>query len=533
MLKKMTRLFMVASVAAFFASCSSDSHSPSDPLDEESANSSSSVDLDELLGISSEDAVSSSSVQKKQSSSSVRKTSSSSSKKRSSSSSKKDTSSKSSQDPVEISLERSACDAQMGEVELTALDVANAKAVDLFSALNKSDVDQVRAISAEVRPMYAKILKKYPNSCAAQLGFAISNLLDLSNRGEVAEYVDDILAAKDERDRGNPNPLYQTTVAFNISIMNKYASKWNKSITEKTQDIIANDILPTLDSSIIYMQNVVGQDDYKLQVKSDGRIRELDMSETAPALGLLFATKAVLTMIASVNLEFMNKDGYNWIVDADISLMETGAKDAGEAAAIQFMNSTFGKGGMFFVVKNKWTEKWQSIPDLLDSSMRTFRAGLKYSINESYGNSQEYDIYVVGDGADADVSVDDVQDIIAALDIGLNEILEGPYTFKIKDDISLTVDLRKFFKNTKGYEPYLPYYVIEDPYDYSSFYFTDANGQKTASIREYQVMHTIELTEENVKNKIIFPDPTFGGIFPAFRTQDDIWEFLISLEEAF
>lgn len=515
---------MATSVAVFFASCSSDNHSTSGPDDEIAAGSSSSVDLDELLGLSSEDETASSS------SVAASSKNSSSSKKVGSSASK--AASSSSKTSTKKSKLATSCDAEMGDVEKEALDVANSKAMDMFAAVNKKNVDDTRAISAEVNPMYAKILKKYPKSCAAQLGYAVSNLFDLANRGEVAEFVDDVLNAKDERDLGSQDPNV-TTVMYNISIMNKYATKWNKTITEKTQEIIATDVLPTLDTSIAYMQNILAHDDYTLEIKSDGKIREIDMSETAPALGLMFATKAVLTMIASVNLEFANNGSYDWIDDAgDVSLMQIGAKNGGEAAAIAFMNETFGKGGQFFVVKDKWTEKWKNIPALLDSALRETRAGLKYSINESYkSGSQDNDIYVVGDGADADISIEDMQDAVAAIDVGLNEILDGPYKAKIKGDLSITFDLKKFFENTKGYEPFLPYYVLGDPYDYDSFYFTDAKGSKTASIREYQINKTVKLTNENVKNKIFFPDPTFGGIFPAFKTQEDIWNFLVELDE--
>lgn len=503
-MKYRKRKFLVAAaVAALFVGCSSDSHSPSKP-NETSAKSSSSVSIEEILGISSvaEPGVSSSSVKESNDiDSDVVK-------------------------PIESTLTRSACDSKMDSKELKALDVTNAKAFEMFRALNNGDIDDIKDLSAEVKPMYASILKTYPNSCGAQLGYAIASLFDLTNNKAINQYVETVFDVNSQTD------FYSGEVRM-AKFLNEFSSKVGENISVHTQNIIATQILPTLDTSITYMQNILAQDDYILQFEVDGKKRELDRSEFGPGIGIMFAAKAAFTMLCSMNLNFDNNGSYDWIVDIDeVTLTDQGKHDSKQTAAIKFLNSLIGQKGAFSSVNKGWESQWKSIPDMLDSALRNVRAGFKYSINESYDEgSQIYDIYVVGDGADADVSVKDLQNAVSAIDVALSEVLEGPYLLDLNDlgdvDFSITIDIRKFFANTKGYEPFLPYYVLKDPSDFGTFYFTDESGRETASLRDLQY---VSFTKETVYNKLYFPDPSFGGVFPKLKTQQDVWDLLIELD---
>jgi len=418
----------------------------------------------------------------------------------------------------------------MDNTELQALDATNSKAFDMFKALTKKDLDGVKDLSAEVKPMYAKILKKYPNSCGAQLGYAVANLFDLSNNSAIETYVDQIREANDETVRYDD----ELRVA---KFLNVFTAKVGENISVHTQNIIAREILPSLDTSIAYMQNIMAQDDYTLEFMADGKKRQLDKSEFGPALGTMFGTKALLTMVVSMNLNFDDNGSYDWFANMEhVALTDVGTHNAKQTAAIKFLNELLGKKGVFSAINKGWEAQWKSIPALIDSALRETRVGLKYSIKESTEEgSQDYDIYVVGDGADADVNTKDLQDFISAIDVILNEVLDGPYLFVGTDfdkdfDIQVTVDIRKLFENTDGYEPFLPYYKFKDPSDFGTLYFTNAAGDSTASIREYQDMSQT-FTQETLYNKMFFPDPTFGGLFPKLKTQKDVWDLLIALDK--
>ncbi|SHK73866.1 hypothetical protein [Fibrobacter sp. UWEL] len=518
---KALKFLASAAVAAFFVGCSSDSHAPSTPKDEAPA-SSSSVNLDELLGLSSSSAETPSA---KSSASNAKSSSSIEGASKVSSSSKESSVVK----PVESDIERSACDSKMSDVELQALDATNSKAFELFKTLGNERFADAQELSAEVKPMYAKILQKYPNSCGAQLGYAVSSLVDLINNPEVKKFVETI------NDADEATWLYEGTLKTS-KFLKSFANRAGESITINAQNIIATQVLPALDTSIAYMQNVLAQDDYTMQFMADGRKRELDKSEFGPALGAMFGAKAVFTMAVSLNFEFDENGSYDWFANyTDVRLTDVGAHSAKQTAAIRFLSNLLGRNGVFSAVNPGWEKQWNSVPALLDSALRETRAGLKYGINESMDEgSQIYDIYVVGDGADADVSVKDLQDAVSAIDVILNEVLDGPYIIDFGDvkgdlDYKLTVDIKKLFENTKGYEPFLPYYSFEDPSDFGTFYFTDAEGNKVSTLRDFQGDNT-HLTEANVYNKLYFPDPSFGGIFPKFKTQKDVWDFLIQLD---
>ncbi|PWJ68105.1 MULTISPECIES: hypothetical protein [unclassified Fibrobacter] len=521
MKNKTLKFLMSAAVAAFFVGCSSDSHSPSKPKDE-APQSSSSVNIDELLGISSSSVGASGSVDK----------SSASTAKSSNSNATVSSSSKGSSSvvkPVDTEIVRSACDSKMDDAGFQALDATNSKAFELFKTLGDKQFSDAKDLSAEVKPMYAKILQKYPNSCGAQLGYAVANLVDLINNQEIKKFFDTGDAADEA------TWLYEGNIKTS-KFLKSFANRAGESITINAQNIIATQILPALDTSIAYMQNVLAYDDYTMQFMADGKKRELDKSEFGPAIGAMFGTKAILTILVSLNFEFDDNGSYDWYTYmTDVSLTDVGVHNEKQTNAIKFLASLLGKNGAFSTVNSGWEKQWNSVPALLDSALRETRAGLKYGINESMEEgSQVYDIYVVGDGADADVSVKDLQDAVSAIDVVLNEVLDGPYVIDFGDfrgdlDYQLTIDIRKFFENTKGYEPFLPYYVFEDPSDFGTFYFTDADGKKTASLRDFQGDNS-RMTEANVYNKLYFPDPSFGGVFPKFKTQKDVWDFLIQLD---
>ena len=99
------------------------------------------------------------------------------------------------------------------------------------------------------------------------------------------------------------------------------------------------------------------------------------------------------------------------------------------------------------------------------------------------------------------------------------KVTRGTYEVKYRGQ-TIKIDARKYFENVAGIEAYLPYYTF-DGSDLATFYFTDKSGKKTASLLDF-MDGTLSFLDDG-EDYIVFGDPSFGGIFPEFKTQADIW----------
>ena len=501
-MKKIVLLGTALSLA-FFSACSSDDHSSTSPEDDTLSSSSSLTldDIDKILG-------SSSSKGKEASSSSVKENS------KSSSSVSEATSSSSVKAVVieEDGFKRAACDMQSDENVLHALDLINEEAVKVFEAFSDKDMDQAKELSGDVKEMYKKILDKNSKNCNAQLGYAVASIVDLVNNKTLNDLYNDY---KRWYDRGIESVAEFTDMLEDLSK--------NKSFTKTAQDALDKEVAPMVDSAITYMQNIMAQGDYILNIRDGEEIRELDNSEFGVALGGLFATKAAIIMATSLNLEIDENGHYDWINGLNGLKIGDGEPTEDQKSAIKQMEKIMGMNGLFMTIYDAKKDAWKSVPNLIDSAITEARVAFQYSLDESKKKgSQENDLYVVGNGADADVSVDDIQEIIDGLDTAL-KVTRGQYEVDINGH-AVVIDARKFFSNVDGLKAYLPYYKF-DGEDLSTFVFLDEKGkQETVSLLDF-VDGDLSFPGD-AEGNVFFKDPTFGGIFPKFKTSQDVWDIL-------
>ena len=452
------------------SACSSDSHSSSEPEDTQDSSSSASLDdVDDILDKSS------ASTEKEGT-------------KTEDGGDEQTIKSSGSTAYTEVNgLMRSACDTKDGESVLEALDVINEKAIDLFEAFADKDFDKGKSLSTEVKSAYKKVLNKAPKNCNAQLGYAVASIVDLANM---------------------------------ISTLSK-----NKSFTKTAQEALEKEVAPTVDSAITYMQYIVAQGDYALQLSDGEEILEMDNSEFGIALGGLFATKAAITIATSMNLEIDDNGKYDWINNLDGLTVGEEEPTAKQKAALVKIVNLIGANGTFTSIYSNKQKEWKNVPNLVDSALTEIRAAFQYSLSESMKKgSQDYDLYVVGKGTDADISTSDVKDIIENLGKGL-EATRGAYEVELKGK-TFMVNARKYFENVKGTEPFLPYYKF-DGSDLTTFKFTNKAGTETATLISF--LDGTRSFPDDGEDVIIFKDPTFGGIFPDFE-QKDVWELIDKLK---
>ena len=225
-----------------------------------------------------------------------------------------------------------------------------------------------------------------------------------------------------------------------------------------------------------------------------------------------------------MNLEIDDNGKYDWINNLDGLTVGEEEPTAKQKAALVKIVNLIGANGTFTSIYSNKQKEWKNIPNLVDSALTEIRAAFQYSLNESMTKgSQDYDLYVVGKGTDADISTSDVKDIIENLGKGL-EATRGAYEVELKGK-TFVVNARKYFENVNGTEPFLPYYKF-DGSDLTTFKFTNKAGTETATLISF--LDGTRSFPDDGEGVIIFKDPTFGGIFPDFE-QKDVWELIDKL----
>lgn len=220
-MKKKIILVGAALSLAIFSACSSDDHSSTSPEDDTLSSSSSLTldDIDDILGSCSSKGkdVSSSSVKEESKSSSSVKTVESSS-------------------AVVIDddgFKRAACDMQSDEGTLLALDLINEKSIKMFEAFAENDMEEAKSLSAEVKPMYKKILDKDSKNCNAQLGYAVASIVDLANNKTLNDLYNKY---KSWYDYGIESVAKFTEMLADLSE--------NKSFTKTAQEALDKEVAP-------------------------------------------------------------------------------------------------------------------------------------------------------------------------------------------------------------------------------------------------------------------------------------------------
>ena len=278
------------------------------------------------------------------------------------------------------------------------LESAKSSIKDVLEELGDNHLKSAQAISAQTKSTFKSVLDKYPANCEAQLGYALSIITDLMNNTKIKAFIDTVTNKADLADM-NVNDFNQIMIAGN-----------GKHLTSMAQEALAAAI-PSVDSAIIYLKNIVGDDKFVCHYNVDDRTFELDRGEFAPALAAMFVAKAALTFGASLNIDISSNGKYDWMNDVD-------QYNGDSKTFADHIISLMDKGSSFTTVYDSWKPRYRDIPNLLDSAIQFVEVGLQYGIDESKlgPQTQLNDPYIVGDGEMADVSASDFQKAIDSLE---------------------------------------------------------------------------------------------------------------------
>ena len=341
------------------------------------------------------------------------------------------------------------------------LESAKANIVDILQSLGEGDFHNAQVISAQTKATFKSVLDKYPASCEAQLGYALGIVTDLVNNKEIKGFIDTV---------SNKNDL----VDMNVNDYNRLLMTADgKLLTSVAQTAMA-EAIPSLDSAIIYMRNIVNNKDFTCKYTYKDRTFELDRGEFAPALAGLFVAKAALTLGASMNIDFSENGNYDWMNDLEeYSEYET------SKVTMRQVESLLSKKSSFTTIYDSWKSSYKNIPNLLDSAISYVELGLQYGIEESkLGTAtQTNDPYIVGDGEMSDVSVKDFQKAIDSLEYYRQGLRTG-VEVTLPQGSKITINVAKFFEITDGFQEYLPYHHVNDP----SVWFKPDQGYGWADI---------------------------------------------------
>ena len=323
------------------------------------------------------------------------------------------------------------------------LESAKASISDILQELSNGDFQDARVINSEIKKSFKSVLDKYPGNCEAQLGYALSIVSDLMNNPDIKSFTDSVINKSNLEDMGVNN--------FNSMLI----TADGKFLTTMAQTAMATAI-PSIDSAIIYMKNIVGDPMFTCHYTYEERTFELDRGEFAPALAALYVIKSALIFGASLNIDFSANKSYSWID-------ETKNRENVPSETAKQIISLMSKESAFTTVHSQWVPSYKNIPSLLDSAISFVMLGLQYGIKESENGlqTQKDDPYIVGNDKMADISVEDIQKAIDSLEHIRNALHSG-VNVTLPHGSMVTINVAKFFEITDGWQDYLPYHKFND-----------------------------------------------------------------------
>ena len=451
---------------------------------------------------------------------------------------------------------------------------APTEALDLYNeALEKAPGHCAALFGKSVASMYVLTQNQELNQFIDDFQATIDKYDDEISTSTSVSSVRDIIKLSPEE---SPQLLLKTS--------SKLSARDNIT-TEDFQRVIENVILPEVNGAISRLEVILASDHFEFNVVNDEGTEDeeriqIDKGEIGPFLAGLRILKSYLVTILAHELDFSQNGDYQWMKDL-VSIDDESFDNLTPAQtnALDHFTGMFARDAKITSIKEKYAAAYANIPNELLQAMRDVKTGFEYGIEEAQSatNTQEFDPYVVGTHEDADINPADLQTAIDQFQ-HFEKYFTGEVaiTYK-KGNKEIKVNFPKAFQRKGNMQQYLPYFKFypyeqwndtigvdtnftflteetsyqKDWYDacfdindgseniakcYSEwdihpmiagpYYFTDAAGNKTLDLEEMDGLGS----RLQFKGKIIFPDPTFGGVYPSF-TNDNIYEYMESLED--
>jgi hypothetical protein len=407
-----------------------------------------------------------------------------------------------------------------------------------WSKLKRRDVDSMDAY-------YTRALDVAPNHCGALFGKSIVTAYAIAQNQAFDSLVDEVQGT----DGGRSYELGKLTAegaAPALLDMQRGLATAPKSALTMAQDVSESVLLPKLDSAIKALETIAAHPAFRFRIDQGEKTWRLDRDEVEPILATLKIAKALAILVAGYAWRTETDESYPYLKTlmhlnlADLDSLKPEQKDA-----LDHYTALLQRGSTFTRIRAGWAERVASIPDLLNQAVEHVQTGLAYGISKSdkpidKKTDPGVDPYIIGTGENADVDPADLRTAIDRLEL-VKKYLKGevPMTYS-KGTASLRINFPKLFRidGLQGLLPYFTFYPYPewndslpadaghpDPRPKGPFYFTDASGVKLMESAELDG-YADDLS--GLTGKVIFPDPTMGGIFPDLTNQN-IWSKVESL----
>lgn len=403
-----------------------------------------------------------------------------------------------------------------------------------FSKLKRRDVDSLDAY-------YSQALAVAPNHCGALFGKAIVTAYSVAQDHAFDSLVNNV----ENTDAGGYalGKLSAANAGPALLDLRRGLATAPKSVLTQAQEVSENLLLPKIDSAIKSLEIVVAHPGFRFAITRGSEGWRLDRGEAAPLLAALKIAKAMIILVAGYEWRLESDEDYPFlsvlrnIHEKDMDSLTPEQKDA-----LDHYTGLLHRGSSFTRIRPGWAARTASIPDLIIQAVDHVEAGLQYGITQAQTNlDQSKDPYRVGTDETADIDPADLQKAINRIDL-TKKYLSGevPMTYA-KGKATLRINFRKLFQ-VDGLQGLLPYYSFypypewndslpadathPDPRPKGPFYFTDASGVKTM---EGLGLDDFADSISGLQGKVLFPDPTMGGIFPDLTNQN-IWSKVDSLQ---
>lgn len=388
----------------------------------------------------------------------------------------------------------------------------------LFKEFVSKNLDAM-APASSYKASYKTLMDKYVSkgeACPAiTMGYGITFLADVLNEASVKE----LRSIFDNYNVVNWRSLNDRFVTTWLQTIRNTSLAAGGSFTAETQKTLRKTVIPALDSAIKYYSGIVKIGDFEYEIESDDYLMQVDQSDFALTLGMMYIAKGFFMSIASVNLELAKDGSYEWTTYYNAINRYRYTYTSDQLDAMQHVATLLsGETGLSAVIAGQ-ENAWKSIPSILQMATASIRKGLQHCLND---DDQDYDVFVVGDDANADFSSGKIQQYIHAID-ALDDALVGNYSYEYKNGKSVTINLQKIFAQTDGFVKYMPKLTCSK----TDCYFVDLDGNATISLYDVRRGNYPVGKEASY---FFFQDPTFGGVFPRF-TQQSAWDFINTVKK--
>lgn len=377
---------------------------------------------------------------------------------------------------------------------------------------------------------YEAALRRDPGNGEAKLGSALTGILLAVQSPGMGRLLDEVTGGEPLFDQD----LAKTAPENRSRVLLKAAALRQLPEFHEVQDTLAAILLPALEKAMRQVEEVHRDPAFFVLVELDGESYELDHAEVGILLASLKASHALLTLFLAYDLDIDENGSYDYLETLETldGLENFQTLNPDQEAALRHLTRLLGPSSSFLTVRPAYQARLDKVDDGILSALKILRESLASIPRET--DSQANDLLRVCAEYPC-LNPADHRDFLAGLDTAIRYV-NRPYSLTLSTGTVVQVDFSAFLR-VQDYKKMLPHYAFFDPKEWSEekpvFYFTDARGNKTGTLKDLERLGEKAETESwdpsrataELRKIVKFRDPTFQGVLPGM-TEDRLWDLI-------